>query len=1438
MSGSDGGGGYEYQARAAAYVAVHILTEQRLGWIEHQDADIPIAVAEETEGPGDDLLITLRSGIRIELQAKHGLQKNKLWEPLIKLAKGLQEDPELYGVILIDSTASKIIREDLRKDLLRLGQQRSDNLKDITRETRSKLNNAGLPNFGFECFKRLRIIVLDLDEGLQDGKQAHLLLSTCLRNQDQVAIVWKSLCSEGLKLITNRGNRDLRSWREFLSSIEVQLSSDSKATLLGKYLPHEIAKPRKLERDVEIKRLTDLLLSNAVIFLGISGMTGVGKSILALDLVKRDEIIKRFDNNLFWINIGRNPKLMDKQLQLARELGYRSNSFTTIEEGQTYLTNLLSGRKCLIILDDVWESVHISTFTTLLDSNSKLVFTTQNKSVIAQIGASEYPLSELNFSQSASLLKKWTNEEYDCNNISPDVDELLKKCRGLPLALSLCGAMIKDGISLQSIVKALQESSLDLIESDQFIHLYHEPNLLKALKVSVDNLESNIQSVYLELAIFPPYIEIPEEVVLMLWEQTSNVSPVKGKIILSKLENRSLLRRSNSRISLHDMQYAYLKAINQDQLSLQNKFIEAYKKRCPEGWHTGNDDGYFFDNLAYHLVKAGKEDELYSLLTQSPDWMNSKFKHCKGDAAYLSDISLALQNLSSSSEPKNILILFKLHTAYRVVNQRSLLYLSGYYPQALIWLERQEEVLSYARLYTDSSIKYATLANAYKTMLEAGKTDYNLLLEVYKTAKEIKDINHRISALGWVFIELYRLKDDRFNTVVNEAISVAEQVDDKQNKTRAFLSLANYLCEIDFREKALEIFQLARKAATEMDDHQQNLLIPQDRYKAEIEDEQWKTILLSEVSNYLWKNNFQEEAREALEQAKEFYSHSEKTIHFIEQYLKEKEYLGTININNLFLELEDPESNQEKIGQTIAEAFQLSSLKNFLEINIHSRNSAKSSLCHSLILFNRLDDAKDLLSEINEEFHEFMVLMSLVSKLAQCGELSESKRIALSYHLSSRNKVELLCQIIELITKNRNNGLEPVEFDKIIIETRNIINTEIFHFDEKQEALCRLCISLARSNASYLDQARSLVLEIEDVNHQSRALVEISQAQVKIREFNEARKSIEKIQDIQQRANALFYLSVSLAKYGKKPQALDILFLAQNLVFEINDLFELSSALRSVAVLVAKYGYSQQARAIFNRVNSFLSNIKDSASLNQAGLLLALSLVQANFLDEAEEVIKNFRSAISSDENSQFLYELAKAAVRSDDLDKTRQIVTKITNGELKVRAKCDIYKSLSTKGLHGEARQERLSILSDILESDSSDYSMYYLAMAEAELHYFSEAQSLISEVKSNNASLAAQCLAELAKLLAQVGKFEEARLIVWEIDTKSFYGLDYLQASVLIEIAMQAGIAHHPRTKEFFELAKEAIEHILSDWGKSKSLCELASALCKVNEIGEAKK
>ena len=94
FGGSAGGGGYDYQAEAYALVAAKILAEEGLNWPETGRDRVPISVRMETGRGGDDLRITLRSGAKIELQAKRGLKRgDDLWHALLSSRQVGQHGP-------------------------------------------------------------------------------------------------------------------------------------------------------------------------------------------------------------------------------------------------------------------------------------------------------------------------------------------------------------------------------------------------------------------------------------------------------------------------------------------------------------------------------------------------------------------------------------------------------------------------------------------------------------------------------------------------------------------------------------------------------------------------------------------------------------------------------------------------------------------------------------------------------------------------------------------------------------------------------------------------------------------------------------------------------------------------------------------------------------------------------------------------------------------------------------------------------------------------------------------------------------------------------------------------------------------------------------------------------------------------------------------------
>ncbi|WP_008309303.1 ATP-dependent transcriptional regulator [Leptolyngbya sp. PCC 6406] len=445
MSGSGGSGGYEYQHNAIGYVAAHILADESLEWLEIGAPDIPVAVAAETGGPGDDLSITLHNNVLVELQAKHGLQKGKLFEPLLKLAKGLYENPNLYGVLLTDTTASQPIREHLRKDLLKMGQGRFDSLKPITKEFQEQLANANLPKDSSGIFCRLRIIVLDLDDDLQGAKIAQMLLSKLISDQDQASVVWKILCDEGQRLTSNRGRRDQETWYSLLNSHSIPISNRSQpkgseqenwrvtCPVLLEQVAEKSVRPKLFfetsnddcnypvisaffGREEIIQEISSAIQDNGMVILG--GISGIGKSTLAAKLAQQ----MNEEHPVLWLNCeiyGQLEKIIVKissflANRFADQSLSRALQISKLDENDRceMAVNALRRYKCLMVWDQFDQKYNNSLIPLLkiisqLGHNIKLLITTQEWYPIHELlnPPRVFTVESLSYQASYSLFK-------------------------------------------------------------------------------------------------------------------------------------------------------------------------------------------------------------------------------------------------------------------------------------------------------------------------------------------------------------------------------------------------------------------------------------------------------------------------------------------------------------------------------------------------------------------------------------------------------------------------------------------------------------------------------------------------------------------------------------------------------------------------------------------------------------------------------------------------------------------------------------------------------------------------------------------------------------------------------------------------------------------------------------------------------------------------
>jgi WD40 repeat protein len=379
--------------------------------------------------------------------------------------------------------------------------------------------------------------------------------------------------------------------------------------------------PHFLNRTDELEGLRQKVLGDAgsVGIFGLQGMGGIGKTVLANALARDPQVQARFPDGVYWVTVGIEPMLTRQQGRLAEAVSGTKQSITDVQQGKDCLRQCFAGKQAMLILDDLWNAADAKAFAAL-DGGSRLLLTTRDREILTVLGADEHTLGLLAEPQALELLAEWSGRTLD--DLGEDGRRVAEECGYLPLALSITGAMLKGQPDKRwgNVLKRLQNADLDKIKR-QFPD-YPYPDLLKALQVSVDALEPDLQDRYLDLAVFPEDTPIPETVIETFWEP-EGLDDLDTDEILAALADKSLLQRGEDGVLLHDLQYDYITKQVADLPTLHQRLLDAYAEKCDDGWPSGPNDGYYFQQLAYHFAGAKREPELQELLLNF-DWLQAK----------------------------------------------------------------------------------------------------------------------------------------------------------------------------------------------------------------------------------------------------------------------------------------------------------------------------------------------------------------------------------------------------------------------------------------------------------------------------------------------------------------------------------------------------------------------------------------------------------------------------------------------------------------------------------------------------------------------------------------------------------------------------------------------------------------------------------------------
>lgn len=249
----------------------------------------------------------------------------------------------------------------------------------------------------------------------------------------------------------------------------------------------------------------------------IVGIGGLGKTTLA-KLVFNDSKVKEHFQMKIWVCVSDEFDVTKLTKELCKCATGDNVGDYTIDQLQTCLRDALRDKRFLVILDDVWNENHgkwDDLRDLLLDgaSGSKIVVTTRSPSIACVMGTvSAYNLEGLRDEDCLSLFVRWAfkkGEEKQYPNLINIGNEIVKKCRGVPLALRTLGSL------LYSVTD--ERDWLFIKDNDIWKLEQKENDILPALRLGYEQLPSHLKHCFACCSLFPKDYEFNSIELIHMW---------------------------------------------------------------------------------------------------------------------------------------------------------------------------------------------------------------------------------------------------------------------------------------------------------------------------------------------------------------------------------------------------------------------------------------------------------------------------------------------------------------------------------------------------------------------------------------------------------------------------------------------------------------------------------------------------------------------------------------------------------------------------------------------------------------------------------------------------------------------------------------------------------------------------------------------------------
>ncbi|KAL6634762.1 hypothetical protein ACP70R_027433 [Stipagrostis hirtigluma subsp. patula] len=346
-------------------------------------------------------------------------------------------------------------------------------------------------------------------------------------------------------------------------------------------------------REGDFQRLIELLLSEdcggrMFTVVPVVGMAGVGKTAIVQHAWNDQRIRDSFDCHI-WIYLGQGVDVVSATKTMVQACGGDTRDITELSLLQGLLVDLLQGKRFLIVLDEVWSIE--KTVWELLERplqfafrGSKVIVTTRNAEVGMSMGCDHRHQLRLNCLSDATcwlICKSYAFDDQEME-MRPKLDsvgeEIVKRCKGLPLAAKALGSLIRCRAGGEKWWEVLHS---DMWNNDEFVN-----EILPVVKLSYDHLPPHLKKCFAYCSLFPKGHIFDKEELIRLWmaqdlfQHHERLQPEDiGRKYFDDLLGRCFFEESpfydvsEGRYEMHDLFHVLAQSVGEQEFSR----IDCYK---------------------------------------------------------------------------------------------------------------------------------------------------------------------------------------------------------------------------------------------------------------------------------------------------------------------------------------------------------------------------------------------------------------------------------------------------------------------------------------------------------------------------------------------------------------------------------------------------------------------------------------------------------------------------------------------------------------------------------------------------------------------------------------------------------------------------------------------------------------------------------------------